>query len=71
MGINENSQHSPDLIEGKTRVTLAIEEPGGSYGPDAVAAETVAGEKGWLLCSTSTPFASRKSTRRAAWCGLC
>jgi alkylation response protein AidB-like acyl-CoA dehydrogenase len=42
----------PDLIDGKTRVTLAIEEPGGSYGPDAVAAETVAGEKGWLLSGT-------------------
>jgi len=42
----------PDLIEGKTRVTLAIEEPGGLYGPDAVAAEAVAGGDGWLLSGT-------------------
>jgi alkylation response protein AidB-like acyl-CoA dehydrogenase len=42
----------PDLIEGKTRATLAIEEPGGSYGPDAVAAEAVAGGEGWLLSGT-------------------
>jgi alkylation response protein AidB-like acyl-CoA dehydrogenase len=39
----------PDLIAGKTRVTLAIEEPGGRYGPDAVAAEAVAGGAGWRL----------------------
>jgi alkylation response protein AidB-like acyl-CoA dehydrogenase len=39
----------PDLIEGKTRVTLAIEEPGGLHGPDAVEAEVVAGGDGWLL----------------------
>jgi len=39
----------PQLIGGKTRVTLAVEEPGGLYGPDAVAAEAVSGEGGWLL----------------------
>ena len=42
----------PELIEGKTRVTVAIEEPGGSYGPDAVRAEAVAGGDGWLLSGT-------------------
>ncbi|MBW2421270.1 MAG: acyl-CoA/acyl-ACP dehydrogenase [Deltaproteobacteria bacterium] len=39
----------PQLIGGKTRVTLAVEEPGGLYGPDAVVAEAVSGEGGWLL----------------------
>jgi alkylation response protein AidB-like acyl-CoA dehydrogenase len=39
----------PDLIAGKTRVTLAIEEPGGLYGPDAVAAEAKAGADRWQL----------------------
>ena len=39
----------PDLIGGKTRTTLAIEEPGGLCGPDAVEAEAVAGAEGWLL----------------------
>ena len=32
----------PDLIGGTTRITLAIEEPGGLYGADAVKAEAQA-----------------------------
>jgi alkylation response protein AidB-like acyl-CoA dehydrogenase len=39
----------PDLIAGRTRVTVAVEEPGGLYGPDAIRAEAVAGGDGWLL----------------------
>ena len=39
----------PDLIGGETRITLAIEEPGGLYGADAVAAEAQAGADGWRL----------------------
>ena len=42
----------PDLIAGKTRVTVAIEEPGGLYGPDAVRAQVEAGGDGWLLSGT-------------------
>ncbi|UCE87347.1 MAG: acyl-CoA/acyl-ACP dehydrogenase [Deltaproteobacteria bacterium] len=38
-----------DLIAGQTRVTLAIDEPGGLFGPDAVASEAVAGRDGWRL----------------------
>jgi len=41
-----------DLIAGGTRVTLAIDEPGGVYGPDAVATEAVAGTDAWLLSGT-------------------
>jgi len=39
----------PDVIAGQTRVTLAIEEPGGLYGADAVAAQARAGSDGWQL----------------------
>jgi alkylation response protein AidB-like acyl-CoA dehydrogenase len=42
----------PDLIAGKTRVTVAIEEPGGFYGPDGVQAQALAGGDGWLLSGT-------------------
>jgi alkylation response protein AidB-like acyl-CoA dehydrogenase len=46
----------PKLIAGETRVSVAVEEPGGLYGPDAVAAEAVAGagdgEGSWLLSGT-------------------
>jgi alkylation response protein AidB-like acyl-CoA dehydrogenase len=42
----------PALIGGSTRVTVAIEEPGGLYGPDAVRAEAVAGGGGWRLSGT-------------------
>jgi acyl-CoA dehydrogenase len=40
-----------DLIAGRTRVTLAIEEPGGLYGPDAVRATVTAGD-GWRVSGT-------------------
>jgi alkylation response protein AidB-like acyl-CoA dehydrogenase len=39
----------PGLIEGRTRATLAVEEPHGLYGPDFVEAEAVAAGDGWLL----------------------
>ena len=39
----------PELIEGRTRVSVAIEESGGLYGPTAVATEAVAAGEGWLL----------------------
>jgi alkylation response protein AidB-like acyl-CoA dehydrogenase len=42
----------PDLIAGRTRVTLAIEEPGGQYGPEAVAAVAEAGADGWRITGT-------------------
>jgi acyl-CoA dehydrogenase len=53
----------PDLIGGKTRATLAIDEPGGLYGPDAVAAEAVAGADGWQLsgCKILVPDAEGSS----------
>ena len=41
----------PDLIAGRTRVTLAIEEPGGLYGPDAVET-TVTKSDGWRISGT-------------------
>ncbi len=37
------------LIQGKTRVSVAIEEPGGLYGPAGVAAEAVRAGQDWLL----------------------
>jgi len=39
----------PDLIAGRARVSVAIEEPNGLYGPDAVAAEACEAGDGWLL----------------------
>jgi alkylation response protein AidB-like acyl-CoA dehydrogenase len=52
----------PELLDGRSRVTLAVEEPGGLYGPDAVAAEALAGgaEGGWLLsgCKILVPDAN-------------
>jgi alkylation response protein AidB-like acyl-CoA dehydrogenase len=39
----------PGLIEGKRRVSVAIEEPGGLYGPDAVRTEARAAGEDWLL----------------------
>jgi alkylation response protein AidB-like acyl-CoA dehydrogenase len=39
----------PQLIDGRVRATVAVEEPGGRYGPDAVAAEVRAGADGWRL----------------------
>ncbi len=41
-----------ELIQAKTRVTVAIEEPGGLYGPSAVAAQALASGEGWLLSGT-------------------
>ncbi len=41
-----------DLIQGKTRVSVAIEEPGGLYGPAGVAAAAAPSQKGWLLTGT-------------------
>ncbi|MCP5065927.1 MAG: acyl-CoA/acyl-ACP dehydrogenase [bacterium] len=42
----------PDLIAGKTRVSVAIEEPGGLYGPETVATEARETAEGWLLSGT-------------------
>jgi len=39
----------PELIAGSKRVSVAIEEPGGLYGPDAVATEAREAAGGWLL----------------------
>lgn len=38
-----------DLIAGRTRVTVAIEEPGGGYGVDAVETVVEAGPEGWSI----------------------
>jgi len=43
------SELAPQLIDGRMRATVAIEEPGGLYGPDAIAAEVRAGADGWRL----------------------
>jgi len=43
------SELLPKLIDGKTRVSVAIEEPGGLYGPAGVACEALAAGEGWLL----------------------
>jgi alkylation response protein AidB-like acyl-CoA dehydrogenase len=39
----------PQLIEGSVRATVAIEEPGGRYGPDSIAASVSTGADGWRL----------------------
>ena len=39
----------PQLIDGSLRATVAVEEPGGRYGPDSVAAEVRADTGGWRL----------------------
>jgi len=41
-----------DLIAGRTRVTLAVEEPGGGYGPDAVATSVQDHAGGWRISGT-------------------
>ena len=38
-----------DLIAGGTRVTLAIDEPGGGYGVDAVETTIAAHPEGWRI----------------------
>ncbi len=38
-----------DLVAGRTRVTPAVEEPGGAWGPDAVSVEAVPADGGWSL----------------------
>ena len=42
----------PELIDGRRRVTLAVEEPGGAWGPDAVALEAREDSGSWSLCGT-------------------
>jgi alkylation response protein AidB-like acyl-CoA dehydrogenase len=42
----------PDLIAGATRATMAIQEPSGLYGPDALDTSAVASDDGWLLSGT-------------------
>ena len=42
----------PELIDGRRRVTLAVEEPGGSWGPDAVALGARADSGDWILRGT-------------------
>ena len=39
----------PDVLSGTTRVVCAIEEPGGAWGPEAVAMRAVPSGDGWLL----------------------
>ncbi|MCZ7530175.1 MAG: acyl-CoA dehydrogenase [Acidimicrobiia bacterium] len=42
----------PALCAGDHRVVCAIEEPGGTWGPDAVTLEASAGADGWVLSGT-------------------
>jgi len=41
-----------EILEGQRRVTLAVEEPGGSWGPDAGRSKAVSVEGGWSLSGT-------------------
>jgi len=53
------SELVPRLIDGSLRATVAVEEPGGLYGPDSIAAEAKAGADGWRLsgCKMLVPDA--------------
>ncbi|MBW2314200.1 MAG: acyl-CoA dehydrogenase [Deltaproteobacteria bacterium] len=41
-----------EIIEGRSRVALAVEEPGGSWGPDAVCLAATPCDEGWSLSGT-------------------